>query len=249
MGQRNRVYFTADVHLGLRMGDSAEREMRFVRFLKSIPKEQTRALYLLGDIWDFWFEYHDVVPRCGTKVIASLIELMDAGVEVWFCTGNHDLWIFSYFEELGMRRFEQPYFVQIEDKVFCLAHGDGLGEVSKGYRLLMKVFKSKFAIRLFSMIHPRIAYAFGLWWSVSNRKRHLSYKFRGESEPLYKFALQVLEQKHVDYFIFGHYHDAVNIELPRGSRFIIMKDWISGGESYGLFSASSFELHSPKSSI
>ena len=127
MAERKLVYFVSDVHLGLRTVDPAEREARFIAFLKGLPAQEMRALYLLGDIWDFWYEYRDVIPREGARVVAALIGLMDAGVEVWFCPGNHDIWTYSYFEQLGMHRFEQPYYVTLDGKDFCLGHGDLLG--------------------------------------------------------------------------------------------------------------------------
>ena len=121
------TYFVSDVHLGLQVQDPARREARFVEFLRGIPAEETEALYLLGDIWDFWYEYKDVVPKGYVKVLAALMDLMDAGVKVYFFTGNHDIWAYSYFRELGMIVLEQPYVTTIGGKRFCLGHGDGLG--------------------------------------------------------------------------------------------------------------------------
>lgn len=247
MAERCEVYFASDVHLGLRIGDPAEREERFVGFLRSIPRERAKALYLLGDIWDFWFEYRDVVPRCGARAIAALVDLMDSGVEVWFCHGNHDMWTFSYFEELGMRKFVQPYYVELEGKTFCLGHGDVLGGAKWNYRFMMWLFSSRFLRFLFSMLHPRIAFGLGLGWSKSNRESRKPYRFRGEEEPLYRFALEASRSRHVDYFVFGHFHDSVDMALPGGARFVILKDWIGGGVSFARFNGSSFELHSPAS--
>lgn len=248
MAGRSEVYFVSDVHLGLKIGDPAEREARFTGFLKSIPRDRAKALYMLGDIWDFWFEYRDVVPRCGTRVLAALVELMDAGVEVWFCPGNHDLWTFSYFEELGMHKFTQPFYVEIEGKTFCLGHGDALGGAKWNYRLMLKLFNSRFLRALFASLHPRIAFGLGLGWSRSNRASRAPYRFRGAEEPLYRFALEASAERHVDYFVFGHFHDDVDMTLPGGSRFVVLKDWIGGGVPYGMFNGSSFELHSPGSS-
>ena len=229
MDERKGVYFVSDVHLGLKVGDPAERESRFVSFLRSIPAGSTRAVYLLGDIWDFWYEYRDVVPRIGTRVIASLVDLIDKGVEVFFFEGNHDMWTFSYFESLGMKKLSQPCFVTIVDKSFCLGHGDGLGGAKWSYSLMLKVFHSKTARALFSTLHPWIAYRFGLWWSGSNRRTHEPYHFGGKDEPLYKFALACLEARKVDYFVFGHFHDAVDMEIEGGARLYVVKDWMDGG--------------------
>ena len=245
MAERNLVYFVSDVHLGLRLKDPEEREARFIAFLKGLPAESVQALYLLGDIWDFWYEYRDVVPRYGTRVIAELLHLMDAGVQVWFCPGNHDIWTYSYFESLGMHRFDQPYHVTIGGKRFCLGHGDLLGGAPFGYMLMLKIFRCRLAQRLFSTLHPWLAFRFGLGWSNSNRRRHHPYTFRGEQEPLWRFAVAESERTHVDYFVFGHFHDAADLTLPTGARLLVLKDWLDGGMPCGVFNGTSFELRSP----
>lgn len=224
---RKGVWFVSDVHLGLRTADPDEREERFVGFLKSIP-DDSKAVYLLGDIWDFWYEYHDVVPKTGTRTIAQLLRLMEAGVQVFFCPGNHDIWTYSYFESLGIKRITQPFFVEIDGKQFCLGHGDGLGGSSLGYRILQAIFHSRFLQMLFSTIHPGIAFRFGLGWSGRNRKAHKPYRFRNQEEPLYHFAEATAAQRRVDYFIFGHFHTFADIPVGK-SRLLVLHDWISGG--------------------
>lgn len=242
MAGRTDVYFVSDVHLGLRTQDPAEREARFVSFLKGIPRDTTSDVYLLGDIWDFWYEYRDVVPREGTRVIAQLIDLMDGGVQVHFCPGNHDIWTYSYFESLGMKKFIQPEYVQISGKTFCLGHGDLLGGAGRGYKFMLGVFRCRFLQKCFSTLHPWLAFRFGLGWSDSNRRSHKPYHFRGEEEPLYRFALQESQKRHVDYFVFGHFHDNVDMTMPSGAKLIVLKDWMSGGTPCGVFNGSSFEL-------
>lgn len=242
MAERTDVYFIADVHLGLKTQDPVEREGRFVTFLKGIPRDTTSDVYLLGDIWDFWYEYRDVVPREGARVIAQLIDLMDGGVQVHFCPGNHDIWTYSYFESLGMKKFIQPEYVQISGKTFCLGHGDLLGGADRGYKFMLGIFRCRFLQKCFSTLHPWLAFRFGLGWSDSNRRSHKPYHFRGEEEPLYRFALQQSQGRHVDYFVFGHFHDKVDMEMPSGARLIVLKDWMSGGTPCGVFNGSSFEL-------
>ena len=243
MEERKNIYFVADVHLGLRTADPSEREARFVDFLQKIPRESTKALYMLGDIWDFWYEYKDVIPREGIRVIAELVNLMNAGVEVWFCPGNHDIWCYSFFEQLGIHKFLQPYHVRISDKDFCLGHGYLLGGARRGYKFMLKVFNCRTMQVLFSTLHPWIAFRIGLGWSNSNRRSHTPYHFKNEDEPLYKFAVNDSQGRHVDYYVFGHFHDAVDLKLPTGARLFVLKDWMSGGEPYGLFNGVSFELH------
>ena len=223
---KRAAYFVSDVHLGLDVKSPQDRERRFVDFLNSLP-EDTAALYLLGDIWDFWYEYRDVVPKGYVRVFAALLSLMDRGVKVYFFQGNHDVWTYAYFEELGMIRLVQPTLVEISGKRFCLGHGDGLGPVPFGYRLLRWVFHNRVLQFLFSMLHPWIAFRFGKGWSRSNRLSHdLQYEFKGEQEPLYRFAETFSADNKVDYFIFGHYHADVRMKLPSGAEMLVMKDWM-----------------------
>ena len=221
------TYFVSDVHLGLQVADPAARERRFVSFLKGLPQE-TSALYMLGDIWDFWYEYRDVVPKGYVRVLAALLELMDRGVDVYFFQGNHDIWTYSYFESLGMKKLTQPCRVVIGGKTFCLGHGDGLGPVPAGYRVIKYIFNNKIAQMLFSMLHPWIAYRIGNVWSRHSRLSHNEgYIFEGPEEPLYQFAAGYDTEHKVDYFIFGHYHSEADVTLPGGSRLLLLKDWIS----------------------
>ena len=244
MAGREGVYFVSDVHLGLRTADPQEREERFLAFLNGIPCEQTRALYLLGDIWDFWYEYRDVVPRIGMRVVARLISLMDAGVQVYFCPGNHDIWTFSFFESLGMKKISQPHYVDIGGKTFCLGHGDTLGGCPRTYAFMLKIFRCRPIQRVFSTLHPWLAFRFGLGWSKSNRRSHKPYEFRGEQEPLYRFCTERAALRKADYYIFGHFHCRVDMPLPDGSRLYVLKDWMDGGMPHGYFNGSSFELRS-----
>ena len=191
-------YFVSDVHLGLQVADPAAREARFVDFLRSLP-EDTESLYLLGDIWDFWYEYRDVVPKGYVRVLASIQDLIARGVKVYFFQGNHDVWTYSYFEELGMIRLTQPALVDIAGKKFCLGHGDGLGPSPMGYRFLRGIFHCRLLQVLFSMLHPWIAFRLGNNWSKGNRlARKEEYVFKGEREPLYKLAVEKAFRKPVE---------------------------------------------------
>lgn len=228
--ERTLVYFTADVHLGLRTADPKEREDRFVEWLKAIPRGQTKALYLLGDIWDFWYEYHDVVPREGIRVVAQLIDLMDCGVEVWFMPGNHDIWCYSFFESLGIRKISQPYYTEIFGKTFCLAHGDGFYDPRRSYRFMLWVFNNRFLQKLFSTIHPRLAFRFGNGWSKNNRYTHKPYEWKGADEPLVKFAEgEIAAGRKADYYLFGHYHVSARETLSGGAQLFVTDTWLKGG--------------------
>ena len=229
MPDRSLVYFVSDVHLGLDVNEPAARERRFVAFLESIPKDKTRALYMLGDIWDFRYEYRDLVPKGYVKVFAALMALMDAGVEVFFFQGNHDIWCYHYFEDMGIRILQQPYLIEIGGKSFCLGHGDGLGP----YKLMRWLFRNKLCQRLFSsLLHPTLAFKIGKGWSKGSRlARNEEYHFKGEEEPLYKFALKYSRNTKVDYFIFGHFHTKVDMTLPTGARLLVLKDWVNNQSS------------------
>ncbi|MBO5634746.1 MAG: UDP-2,3-diacylglucosamine diphosphatase [Bacteroidales bacterium] len=233
MPDRSLVYFVSDVHLGLDVNDPVARERRFVAFLESIPKDKTRALYMLGDIWDFWYEYRDLVPKGYVKVFAALMGLMDAGVEVFFFQGNHDIWCYHYFEDMGIRILQQPYLIEIGGKSFCLGHGDGLGPGDYSYKLMRWLFRNKLCQRLFSsLLHPTLAFKIGKGWSKGSRlARNEEYHFKGEEEPLYKFALKYSRNTKVDYFIFGHFHTKVDMTLPTGARLLVLKDWVNNQSS------------------
>ena len=221
-----KTYFVSDVHLGLQVGDPADRERRFADFLNGLPSD-TESVYLLGDIWDFWYEYRDVVPKGYIRVFAALTSLLDRGVNVYFFPGNHDVWTYSYFEELGMKRLEQPHVAEISGKIFCLGHGDGLGPVPSGYRFLRGIFHNRVLQFFFSMLHPWIAFGLGNGWSKHNRLTHdISYEFKGADEPLYKFAEKFAAENKVDHIVFGHYHDDVRMNLTSGAELHVMKDWI-----------------------
>ncbi len=245
--ERNLTYFVADTHLGIDFKDPADRERRFVDFLRGIDPARTNAVYLLGDIFDFWYEWRDVVPKGYSRVFSALIDLMEAGVEVLFFTGNHDVWAYHYFEELGMRRLEQPAVVEIGGRTFCLGHGDALGGATSGYRFMSWVFHNRPIQWLFSLFHPWLAFRIGYGWSMRQRQRHKTpYVFKGEGEPLYKFACgftlgsgkyndyrtSKAESEEAaapaevpDYFIFGHFHSKIDTVLPSGARFFVLDDW------------------------
>lgn len=232
------IYFVADIHLGLKAGPEgpAEREARFVDWLHSINRPDTEALWLLGDIWDFWYEYRDVIPREAVRVVAAISNLLDAGVKVYYIPGNHDIWLYSFWQKLGVQVLQQPQTVELSGKRILLGHGDALGGAKWGYRLMLRIFHSRVCQVLFSGLHPWLAYRFGTDWSNSNRRKHGGYKFRGEDEPLWRYCKAECEKATVagapvDLCLFGHFHDAVDMPVA-GSRLVVLKDWIDGGVHY-----------------
>lgn len=230
MEERNLNYFVSDVHLGLRAADREAIEKKFLRFLQTLPP-QTKALYLLGDIFDFWYEYKYVIPREHTRVLGALAALKDSGVDIFYINGNHDIWTYDYFQsELGIVFLKQPSVVNISGKIFCLGHGDGLGKVPFGYRVLRGIFHSRFCQVLFSSLHPRFALGFGYSWSRHTRLaktgENKEYKFKGTEEPIFRFADDFGKGQHIDYFIFGHFHTPAHEMIPSGGEMFILGEWI-----------------------
>lgn len=227
------VYFISDAHLGSwAMSHHRTQERRLVRFLDDI-KQHAAAVYMLGDMFDFWHEYKYVVPKGYTRFLGKISELTDAGVEVHFFIGNHDLWLGDYFEkECGMIVHREPLTTEIYGKLFYLAHGDGLGGGNNKFKLLRAMFHNKLCQRLFASIHPRWGMWFGLTWAKHSRFKRIDGKeppFMGEDkEPLVCFAKSYLvTHPEINYFIFGHRHIEVNLKLSEDSRLMIIGEWMS----------------------
>ena len=226
------VYFLSDAHLGsLAIKHGRTQERRLVRFLDSI-KDKASAIYLLGDMFDFWYEYKYVVPRGYTRFLGKLSELTDLGVEVHFFTGNHDIWAFDYLEkECGVILHKGAITTEIGDKVFFLAHGDGLGDTDKKFRIIRSIFHNKTCQFLFSTLHPRWGMWFGLNWAKHSRLKRvdgMEPPYMGEDkEYLVRFSKEYAStHDNIDYFIFGHRHIELNLILNEKSRAIILGDWI-----------------------
>lgn len=226
MSNSKLYYFVSDVHLGLKAFNPQEREKKFASFLNSLP-ENTDSLYLLGDIFDFWYEYKYVIPRGFSRVLGALGTLSDRGVKLYFLRGNHDVWTYNFLQtELGIKVLEEMSVVSIEGKNFCLAHGDELMG-GKSHMFLKRIFKNRVLQRLFSSIHPRWAFAIASRWSKHNRlSRGNKISFRGEQEPLYWVASDYEKGKNIDFFIFGHMHTPGNNLTPGGAGFYILGEWI-----------------------
>lgn len=227
------IYFISDAHLGcLAMPHPRQQERRLVRFLDDI-KAHAQAVYLLGDMFDFWFEYKTVVPRGYTRFLGKISELTDSGIEVHFFVGNHDLWCKDYLEkECGMIIHHGPETIELGDSVFYLSHGDGLGERSWSFQLLRTLFRNRLCQRLYAMLHPRWAMTFGLAWARNSRLKHMAEggepDYLGEDkEPLVCYAKDYLKSHPtINYFVFGHRHIELDLMLSRTTRVLILGDWI-----------------------
>ncbi len=225
--ERSKIYFVADVHLGLKAGDPTEREERFVKWLRGIRTLETKAVWLLGDIWDFWYEYRDVIPREGFRVTAAISNLMDDGIEVYFIPGNHDIWLYSFWQNLGVKVVPQTQRMEAGGKRFCLGHGDGLGPGDYGYKFIRLMFHNRFLQGAFTCLHPWMAYRLGEGWSQRSRaEKPIAYTFKGADEPLYKYCLDFQSHYPVNFFLFGHYHS--RLDMPVGpARLLILGDWMT----------------------
>ncbi len=240
-----KIYFASDQHLGApNPALSIIRERHFVSWLEEI-RHDAAAIFLLGDLFDFWFEYATVVPKGFVRVLGKLAEIRDSGVEIHFFTGNHDLWMHDYFEtELNIPVYHTTKEFTINGKLFLIGHGDGLGPGDKGYKRMKKLFRSKYSRWLYRWLHPDIGVRLGQYLSVKNKliSGDDDVVFLGEDkEWLVLYAKRKLETEHYDYFIFGHRHLPMVISVGESSSYVNLGDWITYF-TYGTFDGVSFEL-------
>lgn len=240
------IYFTSDHHFGAPTKElSTPRETLFLEWLNE--KEQDMgALFILGDLFDFWFEYKTVVPKGFVRILGKLAQLKDSGISIYFFVGNHDLWMHDYFEtELGIPVFRSPQVFNLNGKRFFIGHGDGLGPGDLGYKRMKKVFTNPFSKWLFRWLHPDLGMRLGNYLSVKNKliSGDEDAQFLGEDkEWLVLYAKRKLETQHYDYFIFGHRHLPMRVPLNENSTYLNLGDWI-GYYSYADFKATQLELH------
>ena len=240
-----KIYFSSDNHLGApNHKNSLVREKRFIRWLDSI-KEDASAIFLLGDLFDFWFEYKKVVPKGFVRILGKLAEISDAGIPLYFFAGNHDMWMDGYFEnELNIQVFDKPKKFIINKKHFLIGHGDGLGPGDKGFKRMKKVFKNSFSKFLFRWIHPDIGVRFAQYLSTKNKllsgTDDIEYKGE-ENEWLVQYCKKIILREKFEFFIFGHRHLPLDINISQSSRYINLGDWISYF-SYAVFDGIDLEL-------
>ena len=227
---QKKIYFASDLHLGVpNAAESLEREKKFIKWLDHIAPD-TKELYLLGDVFDFWFEYKRAIPKGFARLQGKLAEFTDSGIPVHFFAGNHDMWLNNYFsEELGLIVHLEPFETELFGKKFFLAHGDGLGPGDQNYKFLKKIFRNKWLKRSFGLVHPNTGIRIAQYFSKRSRKgnAHLDQTDYGENEFLLLFSKEYLG-KHPDisYFVYGHRHLPVNNEFAPGKHYINLGDWI-----------------------
>lgn len=243
MSSRTHTYFLSDFHLGIPNREaSLVREKQVVAFLEEIAP-QAQAIYLMGDVFDFWFEYRSVVPRHFTRLLGTLAKLSDSGIPIHFFKGNHDMWTFGYLEEeLGLQVHNDTLEVEIAGKKFFLAHGDGKGPGDFGFKRLKKVFRHPLNQWLFARLHPNLAFAMAKNWSYKSRvAAPAEGAFNKEQEWLYQYCRKKLAVQHYDYFIFGHRHLPICTSVGNSSLYINLGDWLVYN-TYAVFDGLTLDL-------
>ena len=243
--KNQKIFFASDFHLGApNHKDSIAREKYIIRWLSSIEGE-AKEIYLLGDIFDFWFEYSKVVPKGFVRLLGKLAELCDKGIQVHLFTGNHDMWAKKYLEkEVGLELHHKPQIIDSKGIKIFLGHGDGLGKGDYNYKILKTIFKSSICNWLFSRLHPNLALSIGQKWSDLSRKNENLIKVTDfEKEQLFQYCKEQQKLNQVNFYIFGHRHIPMEIPLNDSfnAKYINLGDWITFN-TYAVLNGSSLEL-------
>ncbi len=241
----SKIYFASDFHLGIDVKySSKEREKQIVAWLDSI-KDDAEEIYLVGDLFDFWFEYKRVIPKGYVRLLGKLAELSDTGIKLFFFTGNHDMWLFKYFEEeLNIPTYRAPIVKEIKGKQFFIGHGDGLGPGDHGYKFIKKVFNNPLCQWLFARLHPNFGIALANFCSGTSRNSSKDEnKYLGPKEEwLIQFCEEESKKTEADFFIFGHRHLPIDYLLSnKKSRYVNLGDWMNYN-SYAVFDGETLSL-------
>ena len=232
---KGKIYFASDFHLGVPDYEkSLIREKLFVSWLDEI-KNDAEIIFLMGDVFDFWFEYKTVIPKGYVRLLGKLAELTDNGIQIHLFKGNHDIWAFDYLrKELNIQLHRKPMITKFRSKKFYLAHGDGLGPGDFGYKFLKKVFEFKPNQFFFKWLHPDLGTRMGLYFSKKSRIAHVAREGKPENkrpiekEPLFTFGNEKLKEfPDLNYLIFGHMHIPIQYPLSNNCELIVLGDWIS----------------------
>jgi UDP-2,3-diacylglucosamine hydrolase len=254
ISKNQKIYFVSDFHLGIPDHDSSlKREKLLVRWLDEIIKD-AREIYLMGDIFDFWFEYKTVIPKGYVRLLGKLAQIIDSGIPVHLFRGNHDIWTFNYLnKEINIQLHRKPVTKEFNGKIFYLAHGDGLGPGDIGYKFLKKTFECKLNQWLFHWLHPDFGAQMGLYFSKKSRLANLAKEGKKENntplqdEMLFKYSNEILKKEpSINYFIFGHRHVPISAQLSETCNLIILGDWITNF-SYAVFDGNEVKLKFYKS--
>jgi UDP-2,3-diacylglucosamine hydrolase len=230
MEASKKIYFLSDFHLGAPdAASSLVREKKIVQFLDAIKKDAA-VIFIVGDLFDFWYEYKKVVPKGYVRILGKIAEITDAGIAIHFFVGNHDMWMKDYFQkELNTSVYFEPTEFTFNGKRFLIGHGDGLGPGDEGYKFIKKVFRNPICQWLFGILPPRFGIGLADFFSKKSRAKTGTTNeiFLGEDkEWLVVYAKEILQKEHYDYFIFGHRHLPLDIVLNEKSKYINLGDWI-----------------------
>lgn len=241
-----KIYFASDFHLGLSAFSrqhEIDREKKIIRWLDSIEMN-AQAIFLVGDIFDFWFEYSHAIPKGFARFMGKIANLVDKGIPVYFFTGNHDLWMFGYLQqELGIVIYQNPIELEINKSTFLLGHGDGLGPGDTFYKIIKKIFTSKVSQWIFKWIHPDIGIRLASRWSKSSRHKNgeSDEEFLGEKEFLIQYCKKKEDEKHHDFYVFGHRHMPLDVEIGSKSKYYNLGEWINNF-TFGEYDGEAFKL-------
>jgi len=248
LSSNKKIYFASDLHLIIAPNElSRRREQGFIQWLDTI-KTDAAAVFLLGDIFDFWFEYRHTVPRGFVRLLGKLAELTDSGISIHFFKGNHDQWVRDYLtSEMNITVHHKPAELEINGKLFLIGHGHDVSLKTLHDHFLHFMFDNRFFRMLFASLNPRWGIPFGKNWSINHRNRNKLVKPFTEldEELIYKYAKKTLLKKHYDFFVFGHRHLAMDIALSENSRYINTGEWVEA-QSYAVFDGENIELYSAK---
>ena len=242
---KTKIYFASDFHLGVSThAESLKREKKITSWLDEI-KEDAKSIYLLGDIFDFWFEYKAVVPKGFVRLLGKLAELSDSGTNIFIIKGNHDLWMHDYLpKEVGVQIIKDKTILNENGKKIFLAHGDGLGPSDFGYKIIKKVFSNKVCQWLFSRLHPNFGFSIAQFWSKRSRienNKNDEHFLGEEKEWLVSYCKEKQKENPMDYYIFGHRHLPLEIEIDIKVKYINLGDWVNHN-SYAVFDGESVML-------
>jgi UDP-2,3-diacylglucosamine hydrolase len=240
-----KLYFASDFHLGAPDSSSSrERELKIISWLDMASKDAD-AIFLVGDIFDFWFEYRTVVPKGFIRFFSKIAELTQQGIQVYFFYGNHDMWMRNYFcEELQVTIISDLLKVQIGQDQLLIGHGDGIGPGDQFYKFLKKIFRNPIARWMFSWLHPDLGVGLATRWSSRSRINNLkkgAEEFRDINEWLYQFSSATESQSHHDFYIFGHRHLPIEMEVNDHSKYFNLGEWVNYC-TYGVYENGDFSL-------
>ncbi len=239
-----KIFFASDFHLGVPdYQRSLMRERKIIRWLENI-EEEAYHIFLLGDIFDFWFEYRHTIPKGYVRLLGKLASMTDKGIPITVFTGNHDMWLFDYFpKELNIPVERNPRLLQVGDTRLLIGHGDGLGPGDLKYKIIKKVFASPLCQGLFACIHPNLGIGLANFWSKNSRlsNSESDAKFYGEKEMLWQYCKKVEYHTHHDYYIFGHRHLPLSLPVGENSHYYNLGEWVNHCK-YGVYDGASFQV-------